>query len=163
MKFIFAFFLSVILFSACNQSSSNDYKKGYQDGYADGLKVATTNNNVVVNPNPTRNNQDPNSNPTTQKNRDRNADGVPQQAITVLEYIKKNNAAPDGFVGGRHFGNYEHLLPERDAAGNRIKYQEWDVNADKPNKSRGPQRLVTGSDGRSWFTNNHYKSFTQIK
>jgi ribonuclease T1 len=161
MKFIFAFFLSVFFFTSCNHTT--DYKKGYQDGYADGIKATESNNAVVVNPNSKSNNQDPNSNPTTQKNRDRSADGVPQNAISVLDYVKKNHAAPDGFVGGRHFGNYEHLLPERDAAGNRIEYQEWDVNADKPNKNRGEQRLVTGSDGRNWYSNNHYKSFTQIK
>lgn len=162
LKLIYPLFLSVIFCTACNQSLQ-DYKKGYDDGYADGVKAAAANNNVVVNPNQEPNRPDPNLNPNTQENIKISDDGVPQKAIAVLEYVKKNHASPDGYVGGKHFGNYEHLLPERDAAGNKIYYQEWDINPDKPNKSRGPQRLVTGSDGRSWYSGNHYASFTEVK
>ncbi|MFN8283531.1 MAG: ribonuclease domain-containing protein [Chitinophagales bacterium] len=162
VKLICFFFLSVMLFTACN-TSKQDYKKGYQDGYADGLKAATANNNVVVNPNPRSNNTDPNFNPNVEENKDVSNKDIPDKVITVLNYVKKNHEAPDGYVGGRHFGNYERLLPERDAAGNRIEYQEWDVNAKEQGKNRGTQRLITGSDGRAWYTNNHYKSFTEVK
>lgn len=157
------FFTSFFLLQSCNSTSTQDYKKGYQDGYADGLKSNAPTNTIVENPNRPTNNQDPNLNPNVERNKEVSSNGIPQKAVTVLNYIKKNNAAPDGFVGGRHFGNFEHLLPERDAAGNRIEYQEWDVNAKEQSKSRGIQRLVTGSDGRAWYSNNHYQSFVEMK
>lgn len=68
-----------------------------------------------------------------------------------------------GYVGGRHFGNFEKRLPQNDASGRRIHYREWDVNPLQPGVNRGPERLVTGSDGSAYYTRDHYLSFLTIR
>ncbi len=88
---------------------------------------------------------------------------VPAKVYNVLEYIKAHGKAKDGYVGGRTFGNREKILPKVDSQGKKIRYQEWDVNRKIQGKNRGAERMVTGSDGRSWYTSDHYKSFTEIK
>ena len=88
---------------------------------------------------------------------------IPQKARDLLKYIKANNEAMDGYVGGRVFTNRERVLPERDENGKRIDYQEWDVNPKVEGQNRGTERICTGSDGRSWYTNDHYRTFTEIK
>lgn len=88
---------------------------------------------------------------------------VPQKVYEVLKYIKENGSAPDGYVGGRKFGNYEKQLPQKDDNGRRINYQEWDVNPKQQGRNRGAERLVTGSDGRAYYTKNHYKSFINVE
>lgn len=88
---------------------------------------------------------------------------IPQKVYEVLKYIKENGTAPEGYVGGRKFGNYEKLLPQKDENGRRINYQEWDVNPKQKGRNRGAERLVTGSDGKAYFTKNHYKTFIEIK
>lgn len=87
---------------------------------------------------------------------------IPQKVYEVLKYIKENGTAPDGYVGGRKFGNYEKQLPQKDDNGRRINYQEWDVNPKQKGRNRGAERLVTGSDGRVYYTKNHYKSFINV-
>ncbi len=87
---------------------------------------------------------------------------IPQKVYEVLKYIKENGTAPEGYVGGRKFGNYEKLLPQKDENGRRINYQEWDVNPKQKGRNRGAERLVTGSDGRAYYTKNHYKSFQLV-
>ena len=87
---------------------------------------------------------------------------IPQKVYEVLKYVKENNTAPEGYVGGRKFGNYEKLLPQKDENGRRINYQEWDVNPKQKGRNRGAERLVTGSDGRAYYTKNHYKSFQLV-
>jgi len=37
------------------------------------------------------------------------------------------------------------------------------VNPRMPGKNRGPERLVTGSDGSAYYTADHYKSFIKIR
>jgi len=88
---------------------------------------------------------------------------IPQKVYEVLKYIKENGTAPEGYVGGRKFGNYEKLLPQKDENGRRINYQEWDVNPKQKGRNRGAERLVTGSDGKAYFTKNHYKTFIEIE
>jgi ribonuclease T1 len=75
----------------------------------------------------------------------------------------ETGSAPEGYVGGRTFQNRERKLPMNDADGNKIIYQEWDINPKINGVNRGKQRLVTGSDGRNWYTGNHYVSFIQMK
>jgi ribonuclease T1 len=89
--------------------------------------------------------------------------GIPLKIFDVLKYIKANGRAMDGYVGGREFANRERILPERDEQGNAINYQEWDVNPKREGQNRGTERICTGSDGRSWFTNDHYRTFMEIK
>lgn len=93
---------------------------------------------------------------------DSNSD-IPKKVFEVIEYIKKYDKAPDGYVGGRQFMNYEKLLPQVDNKGNKIKYREWDVNPKIEGKNRGKERLVSNDDGVFYYTNDHYQSFTEVK
>ncbi len=88
---------------------------------------------------------------------------IPSKVFEVLAYIRRNNRAPEGYVGGRKFGNFEKLLPQKTKAGKAIQYREWDVNPKQEGRNRGSERLVTGSDERAWFTRDHYNSFVEVK
>jgi dienelactone hydrolase len=89
--------------------------------------------------------------------------GVPERVLKMLEYVDKHGDAPDSYEGGRTFGNFERRLPLNDAHGRRIKYREWDVNPLRSGVNRGPERLVTGSDGSAHFTDDHYRTFQRIR
>jgi ribonuclease T1 len=88
---------------------------------------------------------------------------VPPKAITVLKEIDAHHRAPQGYEGGRHFENRDGQFPRQDENGKVIIYQEWDVNPHRPGVNRGPERLVTGSDGSARFTADHYKTFIKIR
>ena len=94
--------------------------------------------------------------PRTSQNRS------PPYVFQVLAYVRANNRPMDGYVGGRRFGNFENHLPRSNTNGNPIRYQEWDVNPKLPGRNRGTERLITGSDQRAWFTNDHYNTFSEI-
>lgn len=81
----------------------------------------------------------------------------------MLAYVRTHDEAPAGYVGGRRFGNYDRNLPQLDAKGKRIDYREWDIHPKTPGRNRGAERLVTGSDGRAWYTADHYSRFTEIE
>lgn len=59
-------------------------------------------------------------------------------------------------IGGDHFGNYEGLLPEEKDR----KYTECDVNYN--GGYRGSERIIFSNDGLIYYTNDHYKTFTQL-
>ena len=61
--------------------------------------------------------------------------------------------APGMCIGGNRFGNYEGNLPDGD-------YRECDVNYE--GGYRGPERLVYSSDGRIYYTADHYSTFEQL-
>ncbi len=88
---------------------------------------------------------------------------IPDQARVVLAHVRAHGEAPAGTEGGRRFGNYEHRLPERDAQGRAIRYQEWDLWPKTRGRNRGAERLVTGSDHRAWYTGDHYRTFTEVR
>lgn len=88
---------------------------------------------------------------------------VPAKVYRILEYVNTYGRAPEGYVGGRKFGNYEGLLPKKDFQKRFIAYREWDVNPKVEGKNRGAERLVTGSNKKAYYTNNHYKSFVEIR
>lgn len=90
-------------------------------------------------------------------------DPLPVHARETLAYIRQHGYAPPGFVGGRVFGNYEGQLPRYDARRKRIEYREWDVRARAEGRNRGAERLVTGSDGRAWYTADHYRTFVEAR
>ncbi len=94
---------------------------------------------------------------------DYNHSEIPQKVYDLLKYIRANNRAMDGYVGGRVFTNREKIVPQFDAGGRPIQYQEWDVNPKVEGQNRGTERILTGSDGRAWYTNDHYQSFKEIK
>lgn len=62
--------------------------------------------------------------------------------------------APDKSIGGDRFGNYEGLLPEG-------SYHECDIDTMHAS-SRGAKRIVYSDDGRVYYTDDHYESFTQL-
>lgn len=74
---------------------------------------------------------------------------------------ENGGAAPPGYVGGGTFYNNEGLLPSTDAEGNPITYREYDTNPYQKGVNRGTERLVVGSNGSAYYTNDHYQSFTQ--
>ena len=90
-------------------------------------------------------------------------DSIPPKVYVVLKYILAHHHAMDGYVGGRVFSNREKIVPQFDAKGNPITYQEWDVNPKIEGQNRGTERILTGSDGRNWYTDDHYKTFKEIK
>lgn len=94
-------------------------------------------------------------------------DRIPVAARETLAYVRRHGQAPPGQIGGRRFGNYgshgERKLPAFDASGRPIKYQEWDIHPRSPGRNRGPERLITGSDGRAWYTADHYCTFTELR
>ena len=62
--------------------------------------------------------------------------------------------APGCCIGGDRFGNYEGTLPEGD-------YHECDIDTLGADR-RGAKRLVYSDDGRIYYTENHYESFTLL-
>jgi|SRR5262245_6096331 len=89
--------------------------------------------------------------------------GIPDKVLKVLAHVDEHKEAMDGYEGGRSFGNFERRLPQTDDKGRRIKYREWDVNPLRPGVNRGAERLVTGSDGSAYFTDDHYASFKKVR
>jgi ribonuclease T1 len=89
--------------------------------------------------------------------------GVPEKVGKVLKYVDEHNKPPEGYEGGRSFGNFEKLLPPTDDHDKKIRYREWDVNPHRQGVNRGAERLVTGSDGSAYYTKDHYKSFIKIR
>ena len=63
--------------------------------------------------------------------------------------------APGKSIGGDVFGNREGVLPDYG------KYHECDIDT-KGKKKRGAKRIVYSDDGRVYYTDDHYKSFTQL-
>ena len=66
------------------------------------------------------------------------------------------------YVGGDPYGNRDGALPTTGADGKPITYTEWDNNPYTAGVNRGGSRVVIGSDGRDYYTDNHYKKFTQF-
>lgn len=93
----------------------------------------------------------------------RQKDQIPEKVLKVLDYVRQNDRAPDGYVGGRKFGNFEKRLPLKDQSGKIMKYREWDVNPKKSGRNRGTERLVTSENKRAWYTGDHYESFLEIR
>jgi RHS repeat-associated protein len=91
---------------------------------------------------------------------------IPQHVTDVLKAIRHNNAASKGYKGGGSFANDGRgggqLLPKLDSAGKPITYREFDVNPFHKGVTRGTDRIVTGSDGKAYFTNDHYSTFIEI-
>ena len=86
---------------------------------------------------------------------------LPDNYITKKEARKLGweGGTPERFVegaaiGGDYFGNREGVLPDGD-------YTECDLNTNGEN-SRGAQRLVFSDDGRYYYTEDHYESFTEV-
>lgn len=92
---------------------------------------------------------------------------VPEKATKVLRYIDEHHRAPEGYEGGREFHNAgasgHRGLAQTDANGKAITYREWDVNPKERGVNRGAERLVTGSDGSAYYTDDHYRTFDKVR
>jgi len=66
------------------------------------------------------------------------------------------------FVGGDVYGNRSGFLPSEDAAGWPVVYREYDTSPYTPGVPRGTNRIVIGTDGSRYFTNDHYETFTKF-
>lgn len=91
-----------------------------------------------------------------------------RKAKEVIEYAKNHNGATQhGYKGGSVFVNdgrdNSEILPTEDADGNPITYREYDVNPNEKFVDRGTERVVMGSDGKNYYTKDHYKSFSEVK
>lgn len=96
-----------------------------------------------------------------------NCSGVSPEAEQAANYAQANNgAAQPGYVGDRPFANdgrgSGQVLPQMTPDGQPITYREYDVNPYTPGVNRGAQRVVIGSDGSRWYTDNHYQTFTKF-
>jgi guanyl-specific ribonuclease Sa len=91
---------------------------------------------------------------------------VPQKAHDVAAQIEQTGDTFPDYKGGRNFNNdgrgNGEILPRQTASGASITYQEWDVNRYIQGVNRGPERLVTGTDGSRYFTGDHYKTFQKF-
>ncbi|MBO0720912.1 MAG: hypothetical protein J2P41_08815 [Blastocatellia bacterium] len=92
---------------------------------------------------------------------------LPQYAERTLEYIERTGNPPQGYMGGSDFRNDGRgggeVLPRIDSSGRSITYREWDVHPYTRGINRGPERLVTGSDGSAYFTSDHYRTFSKVR
>jgi len=92
---------------------------------------------------------------------------VPQKAVDTLTTVEKTGDAPAGFVGGKDFKNDGRdggqVLPKQDASGDAVTYKEYDVDPKVSGTPRNAERIVVGSDGTAYYTNDHYKTFTPIE
>ena len=92
---------------------------------------------------------------------------IPSKASNVLTHVQNTGNAPTGYRGGRTFMNDGRgggqVLPRQDAVGNPIIYKEYDINPYQRGVNRGAERIVIGSDGRAYYTSDHYSTFTLME
>ena len=89
-------------------------------------------------------------------------DTLPEEARDQIEDIITGSPSDDGPHDGKHFGNYEGLLPKEKSS----YYREYTVKTTGLNH-RGERRLVVGggteTDPEVWYyTSDHFESFCEI-
>lgn len=82
-----------------------------------------------------------------------------ESVASRLAQIDAGIPNPPFTKGGQTFANRDGRLPASDG----VTYSEWDVNPRVQGSPRDSMRLVTGSDGSAWFTNDHYETFVRIR
>jgi ribonuclease T1 len=91
----------------------------------------------------------------SQSSKNPEATNVPAKAakaLQVLQYVRENGQAPEGYVGGRVFENREGRLPDGG------DYREFDV--DPHNGQRNAERIIVDwSTKKAWYTGDHYQTF----
>jgi ribonuclease T1 len=83
-------------------------------------------------------------------------DDLPKEAQQMLTLIDKGGPYPysrDGIV----YNNLEKILPKQ----TKGYYHEFTVKT-PGEKDRGARRIVTGTGGERYYTDDHYKSFRRI-
>jgi len=82
---------------------------------------------------------------------------LPYEARQTVRLIRRGGPFPyerDGVV----FGNFERLLPRRE----RGYYREYTVLTPALNH-RGTRRIIMGRGGELYYTDDHYRSFRQVR
>ena len=67
-----------------------------------------------------------------------------------------SDVAPGMSIGGDKFINYEGTLP----TDRGIRY--WEADCWYTGGRRGACRIIYSNDGRIWYTDDHYKTFTEL-
>lgn len=67
-----------------------------------------------------------------------------------------SDVAPGKSIGGDYFGNYEGILPTDKG----IQYHEADCWY--TGGKRNAYRVIYSNDGRVWYTEDHYNTFTEL-
>ncbi|MBR3098027.1 MAG: ribonuclease [Clostridia bacterium] len=79
------------------------------------------------------------------------------QALGFDNYrVFLSDVAPGMSIGGDWFGNYEKLLPVEKG----VVYHEADCYYTKGKRDK--YRIVYSSNGRVWYSEDHYNSFTEL-
>ena len=84
------------------------------------------------------------------------------RAQKVVDHILRKKSPPHGYKGGRFYKNENMKLPVKGSQGKSLTYREYDTHPRVKGINRGNERIVIGSDGRIWYTHDHYKTFTQM-
>lgn len=82
---------------------------------------------------------------------------LPEEGRNTLDLIRKGGPFPykrDGIV----FGNFEKRLPVE----KRGYYHEYTVPT-PGSRDRGARRIIAGSRGEYYYTDDHYRSFKRIR
>ena len=79
-----------------------------------------------------------------------------QQLGWDSSYNYVSDVAPGKSIGGDRFGNYEGVLP----TGKGITYREADCYYTRGR--RNGHRVVFSSEGRVWYTGDHYTTFQEL-
>lgn len=94
--------------------------------------------------------------------------------IIEVDYAETNNLDKGfyikkfyGFItpiqkGGGAYENEPPKLPKYDEQGNKILYREFDVNSKLEGQPRDRERFVRGSDGNTYYSDDHYDTFFKI-
>ena len=81
----------------------------------------------------------------------------------LADQIKSNNGLPlPGCKGGKTYENIPRE-PGSQRLPDGASYKEYDVNPKIAGQNRGAERLVLGDDGSIWYTDDHYKTFKEVK
>lgn len=83
---------------------------------------------------------------------------LPPEARHTLELIAAGGPFPYPRNDNQTFTNREGLLPQRA----RGYYREFTVET-PGSDDRGARRIITGSAGEKYWTDNHYDSFSRIR
>lgn len=85
---------------------------------------------------------------------------ITKKQAQALGWVSKEGnlweVAPGKSIGGDRFGNYEGNLPEAEGR----QYYECDIDFD--GAYRNAKRILYSNDGLIFYTDDHYKTFTQL-
>jgi guanyl-specific ribonuclease Sa len=83
---------------------------------------------------------------------------LPPQALDTLALIRAGGPFPYPRSDNQVFDNRERLLPPHA----RGYYREFTV-VTPGSDDRGARRIITGSSGEKYWTDNHYASFSRVR